>query len=661
MSLRPPSRRIRPPFQSRLPLLSVIVAVLLLALLSRLWYLQVLAADRYSVLAEGNRVRQVVLQAPRGRILDRKGRVLVQNRAAWAFTVKPAEMATPQGKVVLGRLARLLGEPVAKLQQRMRDWNGSPLAGTPVAEDVPTDKLFYVTEHADQFPGVTPEVVALRDYPYGTLAAHVLGYVGEVSAEELKTPQFHDLKPGDVVGKAGVELTYDRWLRGTDGVEDLEVNAAGQVIRVLGGTPPKPGADLRLSIDLDVQKTAEDSLEAAMQMARKLPDTQRGGTYPAPAATAVVLDPNDGSVLALASLPEYDPRKFVGGISRKDYAAYTNDPNKPLLDRAVQSAYPPGSTWKPVTALAGLQHGAITPQTTVDCPGTFTFGNDVRHDWTPSGHGIVNLTSALQLSCDVYFYSLGAHFSLAEMAQERAHQTVDELMQATARSLGFGRRPVVDLPYATSGTVPDRAWRKRMWELLKPVYCKGTSALYKELCKSGYVWEGGDDLSIAIGQGSLQVSPLQLALGYGAIANGGTVYAAHVAEALLDPVTHTPIRTITPQVTSAARIPASDFAAVIEGLKAVPAAGTATAAFAGFPLDRYPVAGKTGTADLPPKAPFAWFASFAPAGDPKYVVVAMVEQAGHGGESAAPVAKVLYEKLFGLPVQPLAAGNDRSG
>jgi penicillin-binding protein 2 len=570
-------------------------------------------------------------------------------------------MDTPQGAVVLDRLARLLGEPVAKLRQRMRDWNGSPLAGTPVAEDVPTDKLFYVTEHADQFPGVTPEVLALRDYPYGKLAAHVLGYVGEVSADELKTPRFHDLKPGDIVGKAGVELTYDRFLRGTDGVEDLEVNAAGQVIRVLGGTAPKPGADLRLSIDLDVQKTAEDSLAAAMRMARKLPDTQRGGTYPAPAATAVVLDPNDGSVLALASLPEYDPRKFVGGISRKDYAAYSNDPNKPLLDRAIQSAYPPGSTWKAVSALAGLQHGAITPQSTVNCPGSFRFGNDLRHDWTPSGHGTVNLTTALQFSCDVYFYSLGAHFSTAEMAQQRAHQPIDELMQATARSLGFGRRPAVDLPYATTGTVPDRAWRKRMWELLKPVYCKGTSALYKELCKSGYVWEGGDDLSIAIGQGSLQVSPLQLALGYGAIANGGTVYAAHVAQAVLDPVTHTPLRTIAPQVSSVARIPAGDFAAVTEGLKAVPAAGTAVAAFSGFPLDRYPVAGKTGTADLPPEAPFAWFASFAPVGDPRYVVVAMVEQAGHGGESAAPVAKVLYQKLFGLPVQPLAAGNDRSG
>jgi penicillin-binding protein 2 len=664
--VKPPSRprprgRAEAPLHQRLSLLSVVVAVLLVALLSRLWYLQVLAADHYGDLAEGNRVRQVVLQAPRGRILDRKGRVLVQNRAAWAFTVKPAEMATKQGSAVLARLARLLGQPAAKLRQRMNDWNGSPLEGTPVAEDVPTDKLFYVTEHADQFPGVTPEVLALRDYPHGKLAAHVLGYVGEVSEDELKTPRFEQLKPGDMVGKAGVELTYDRYLRGSDGVEDLEVNSAGRVVRVVGGVAPKPGADLALSIDLEVQKTAEDSLAAAMKLARKLPDTQRGGTYPAPASTAVVLDPNDGSVVALASLPEYDPRKFVGGISRKDYLAYNTDPNKPLLDRAVQSAYPPGSTWKAMSALSGLVNGAVTPQSTINCPGSFKFGNSVRHDWTPSGHGTVNLAKSLQFSCDVYYYNLGAHFASSEMSQEKRHQRVDELMQATARTLGFGRQPSIDLPYAAGGTVPDRAWRKRVWELLKPVYCKGKSALYQELCKSGYVWEGGDDLSVAIGQGSLQVSPLQLALGYGAIANGGTVYAAHVAQAVLDPVTHRPIRTVTPKISSVARIPAGDFAAVTEGLKAVPSAGTAVAAFSGFPLSRYPVGGKTGTADLPPKAPFAWFASFAPVGSPRYVVVAMVEQAGHGGESAAPVAKVLYQKLFGLPVQPLAAGADRSG
>ncbi|HZD68168.1 MAG TPA: penicillin-binding protein 2 [Actinomycetes bacterium] len=654
----PPSHPLRP----RLTLLGLVAVVLFGALLSRLWFLQVLAADRYGDLADVNRVRQVVVEAPRGRILDRKGRVLVRNRASWAITVKPSELADQaQRRAVLNRLARLLHISRATLDERLRDYNGSPLRGVPVAEDVPSDTLFYLAEHNDQFPGVAPEVVALRDYPYGKLAAHILGYVGEVSSDELKTRRFRGLQQGDIVGKAGVELTYDRYLRGRDGVQDFEVNAAGRVIRSLGGRQPVSGLDLRLSIDLDVQKQAEASLADGMRLARSLPDRQRGGNYPAPAATAVVLDPNDGSLLALASLPEYDPRKFVGGISRRDFAAYAKDPDNPLLDRAVQSAYPPGSTWKPVTALAALQHDVITPSTVFNCPGSFRFGNSVKHDWTPRGHGSVNLTESLRMSCDVYYYNLGASFARSELSQEAQGRKTAELMQATARSLGFGRQPQLDLPFATPGTVPTRAWRKRFWEANKSVYCKGTSRLYQELCRDGWQWQGGDDLNIAIGQGALQVSPLQLALGYGAMANGGTVYAPHVARTVTDPATGRTVHTIQPKVAHAATIPAGDFTAVSQGLAAVPASGTAASAFAGFPLDQFPIAGKTGTADLPPKAPFAWFASFAPVQSPRYVIVAMVEQGGHGGESAAPVARALYERLFGLPIRPIVAGNDRSG
>jgi penicillin-binding protein 2 len=234
-------------------------------------------------------------------------------------------------------------------------------------------------------------------------------------------------------------------------------------------------------------------------------------------------------------------------------------------------------------------------------------------------------------------------------------------MQATARSLGFGSQPKLDLPFSSEGTVPTREWRKRFWEQNKAVYCKGTSALYRELCRDGWRWEGGEDLNIAIGQGALLVSPLQLAVGYAAIANGGTVYQPHVGWAVTNPANGEQVRMIQPKVSQVARIPAGDFSAVARGLATVPSIGTAAGAFSGFPLDRFAVAGKTGTADLPPKAPFAWFASFAPAEKPRYVVVAMVEQGGHGGQSAAPVARAIYEKLFGLPMKPIVAGNDRSG
>jgi penicillin-binding protein 2 len=650
------------PFRPRITMLSLVVGVLLLALLSRLWFLQVLAADRYGHLAEGNRVRQVVVEAPRGRILDRNGSVMVRNRAAWAITVKLPELGDPTKRnQVLNRLSSLLGVPRAKIDERLQNFNGSPLRGAPVAEDVPADKLFYLAEHSEDFPGVSPEVVALREYPYGTLAAHVVGYVGEISKTELDSGQFNGVEEGDTVGKAGVEETYDHWLRGQDGVEDFEVNAAGRVIRALGGRPPVPGMDLQLSIDVKIQQQAEKSLKDGMTLARGLADQQRGGRYPAPASTAVVLNPNDGSVLAMASLPEYDPRKFVGGISQKDFALYSNDKTYPLLNRAVQSAYPPGSTWKPVTALSALKTNVITPQTTFHCPGSYKFGNTTFNDWTPTGHGTVDLSRGLEQSCDVFFYNLGASFARSESASENKGGKAAEEMQATARSLGFGGRPTIDLPFSTPGLVPTRAWRKAYWEANKDIYCKGTSALYKELCRDGAHWQGGEDLNIAIGQGALLVSPLQLAVGYGAIANGGTVYQPHVARSLLSPDTGKPVRTIAPKVTQVAPIPAGDFAAVAQGLSTVTSGGTAVGAFSGFPLNRFAVAGKTGTADLPPKAPFAWFASFAPVQKPQYVVVTMVEQGGHGGESAAPVARALYDSLFGLPIQPIVAGHDQSG
>jgi penicillin-binding protein 2 len=407
--------------------------------------------------------------------------------------------------------------------------------------------------------------------------------------------------------------------------------------------------------------SVERALADGMRAARRLPDRERGGTYPAPAATAVVLDPDDGALLALASLPQYDPRRFVGGISRRDFARYSANPGKPLLHRAVQSAYPPGSTWKPFSALAGLKAGTITPTSTYSCPGSFTLGSYTKRDWTPRGHGAVGLTDSLRLSCDVYYYNLGAQLGLAEQAQEARGEKVDEKLQATARQFGFGRRPAIDLPYGAEGTVPTREWRRRFWEQNKKTYCAGSSDLYRELCRGGWRWQGGDNLNVAIGQGDLQASPLQLALGYGALANGGTLYRPHVGRALLDPASGRVVRRVAPRVAGVAEVPGGALAAVGQGLASVPRAGTAASAFAGFPLDRFPVAGKTGTADLPPQAPFAWFASYAPAGDPEYVVVVMVEQGGHGGESAAPVARAIYQKLFGLPATPVAAGADRSG
>jgi penicillin-binding protein 2 len=646
--------------RTRLSVLTFVVFALLLALLSRLWYLQVLATDTYGQLAEGNRIRQVLTEAPRGRILDRNGKVIVDNRAAWAVTVKTAELGERRDEV-LNRLARLLGVPRATVDERLERWVGSPLKGVPVAEDVRADVLFHLTEHTEDFPGVEPAVVALRQYPFGQTAAHVLGYVGEISAEQLKDPRYRAYEQGDVIGKAGVEQSYDRDIRGRDGYELLEVDAAGDVVRTVETRDPVKGRDLRLTIDLDVQRVAEQALASGMVTARGLHDSQRGGTYPAPAATAVVLDARDGGVLAMASLPQYDPRRFVGGISRRDFARYNDSPGKPLLNRAVQSVYPPGSTWKPFTAMAGLESGVITPGTRFTCSGGYTLGNYTKRDWAPSGHGSVDLNRSLAQSCDVYYYNLGAIFWQGEKRAEDARKPVPERMQATAREFGFDKAPALDLPFAAGGIVPDRGWRKDYWRQNKDVYCKGTSRLYRELCADGYLWRGGDNLNIAIGQGDVLVSPLQLAVGYAALANGGTVYSPRVAQAIVDPATRRVTKKIRPQVARTAKAPAGAYGAITAALTTVISGGTGASAFAGFPLDQYPVAGKTGTADLPPNAPFAWFASYAPAGDPRYVVAVMVEQGGHGGETAAPIARRIYQQLFGLDGTEVTAGRDASG
>jgi penicillin-binding protein 2 len=656
----PPPPREKDLTRARVSLLAWVVLLLFVAMFSRLWYLQVLAGDRYGELAEGNRVRQVVIDAPRGRILDRHGKVIVDNRPAWAVTVKVRDMRG-NSDVVMDRLAKLLGVPRAQLDERLERYVGSPLRGVPVAEDVQPEVLFYLTEHAAQFPGVEPAVVPLRRYPHGTLGAHMLGYVNEISAEQLTQERYRGYAQGDLIGKAGVEMTYDRDIRGRDGYQLLEVNAAGKVVRTLATRQPVEGDDLQLSIDLDVQKATERALAEGMRAARGFFDKERGTTYPATAASAVVLDVRDGSLVALASLPQYDPRRFVGGIKKADFTAYQTGPGKPLINRAVQSVYPPGSTWKTISAMAGLGAGTITPTTRFSCGGSYRLGSYVKRDWKPSGHGSVDLNKSLEQSCDVYYYTLGHMFWRQEETALKNERPAGEKMQAMARQFGFDRQPDIDLPFAADGTVPDRHWRQTFWNENKAMYCKGTSRLYRELCAEGYRWRGGDNLNIAIGQGDLQVSPLQLALAYAAVGNGGTLYAPHVADRVVDPVTRKPVRVIAPRVASVVKAPPKAFSAVAGALAKVPVSGTAVSAFADFPLDRYPVAGKTGTADLHPYAPFAWFASFAPANSPKYAVVVMVEQGGHGGQTAAPVARKIYESLFGLQQTALEMGHDGSG
>jgi penicillin-binding protein 2 len=357
--------------QRRLWLLRAIVLGLLVLLVARLWDLQVLASEHYQTLARDDFVRNVVLPATRGELLDRTGKVVVGNQTSWSVLVDPGQLGSRSG-ATLNRLASLLGVPRSRIDRRLRVFTSSPFA-IPVAANVDTRVLFELAEHADQYPGVSTEPLPVRSYRDGAAAAQVLGYVGPVTADELRTPAYRGALPGDDVGRAGVEQAYDQVLRGRDGLERLEVDAQGKVVRVLGVTQPVAGENLRLTIDLGLQRQLDADLARQVKHLRHAVDPRTGRPFPAPSGAAVVLDPRDGSVLAMSSYPSYDPSVWVGGISEAAYRRLT-DPaaQQPLLNRAISGLYAPGSTFKLVTATAALDDGLITPGTIIDDPGSFT-------------------------------------------------------------------------------------------------------------------------------------------------------------------------------------------------------------------------------------------------------------------------------------------------
>ena len=630
----------------RLRLFGVVVAVLLAALLARLWYLQVLASGRYTQLAAGNRVREVVVPAPRGLILDRAGRVLAGNRASWAVTVDSDDLGLgggPRREQVLGRLARLLHLPRARIDERLRRYAGSPYLGVPVATDVPQQVLFYLSEHAQEFPGVATRVVLVRDYPGGVAAAHLLGYVGEVSAAQLQQPTDRDqgVRAGDLVGQAGVEQTYDRWLHGRDGSEQLEVNATGEVVGVLGETPPVAGDNLRLTIDLDLQRQLDTQLARQIATLHHAPDPKTGHAYPAPSGAAVVLDPRDGSVLALSSYPTYDPSVWVGGISQATYQRLTSPANHdPLLDRAIAGLYAPGSTFKLATATAALDNGLIGPDTIIDDPGSFTIpgcagpGACVFHNSEGEVLGPLDVVRALSASDDVFFYTLGDRF------WTQRDRYGPEPIQQAAHAYGLGVRTGIALPGEAAGRIDSPSVRARLHARDPTTFPEGG-------------WYPGDNVELAFGQGGTVITPLQLATAYATFANGGTRWKPRLATAATTPAGKQ-LAAFPAKTAAHVSLPPAVRDPLLAGFVGAvqQPGGTAATTFAGFPFDRLPVAGKTGTASVIGQEPTAWFACFAPVPAPRYAIAVTIDQAGFGASAAAPVARALLQYLLGHPIAP---------
>jgi penicillin-binding protein 2 len=582
------------------------VAVALFAVLFfRLWDLQVLSGSEYLAEAKNNRTREFKVIAPRGNILDRDGNVLVENRTSLALQLNTQKLPQDpaEQKAELSQLGKLAHMSLRKVRRTIKEQE-EIAAGAPVTlrQDVGYDLVYYLEENQRRFPGVAVQRVFVRDYPDGSRAAHVVGSVGEVSEEELKEAPYKGLEPGDEVGKGGVEYTYDRYLRGEPGLTKIQVNALGQPTPggQLVSEPPAPGDNLKLTIDPDVQAAGESALAS-----RGLP-----GAF-------VTMNVRNGQLLGLGSFPTYDPTVFTEPMTQSQVNELIRDPVlAPLSDRATESYYPTGSSFKIVTALAALEGGVITPSTTIFDGGKLTVGTQSFQNAGGASYGPLTLVPALEVSSDVFFYELG--WKMWDTGQ----------LQRWAAKLGIGKESGLDLPGETEGLVPSRSWRNQ---------------LYKE-GETDRPWSAGDNIQLATGQGDLQTNPLQLAIAYAALGNDGTIVTPHVGMEVEDAAGRV-LKEFDPQPRRKIQIDPAHRTAIMEGLHqaAQGPQGTSYGIFGGFPIE---VAGKTGTAQRPPHADQSWYAVLAPYPDPRIVTVVTMEEGGFGAESAAPAALQILEAYF---------------
>jgi penicillin-binding protein 2 len=645
----------------RLSVLGIVAVALFASLFARLYDLQIVASPEFQVQAEANRVRTVHVQAPRGRILDRNGTVLVGNRVAVVVAIDRTafgELPDSEQADLINRLTLELigaGHPTSpdQIRERLRDQRLSRYAPVPIAHDVPEALKIYFDEHADEFPSVEVERTAVREYPYGQLAAHILGYVGQINEEELAYIEAatdpDSAKPytrNDAIGKSGVERTYEQYLRGRPGERRIEVDANGDPVRVISDRLPQPGDDLVLSIDINIQAEAERILRQGMDEARARPPRANNEPNAATTGAAVVLDPRNGQVLAMASYPTFDPTQFIDGIDEAEWA-YLNDPanHYPLYNWAIQGQWAPGSTFKLFTGYAGVRAGVRGIDEIFNDGGGYAIPGCTglkcyRSNAGGAAYGAVDLRRALTVSSDAYFYSLGAEFWIQ---QQRLGG--NEAMQDYLRPWGLGSETGIALTGEVSGRVPSPEWRRE--------YCEATQC-------GDPLWRAGDNVNMAIGQGDVLVTPLQLANGYATFANGGTRYVPQIALRVDSSETGDQVVGIDPREAGTVEIPGDLRQAIMDGLSGVPRpGGTAAGAFSGFPLDLFPVAGKTGTAQVDGKADTAVFSAFGPTPDPRFQVTVMIEEAGFGGTSSAPVARALFDVLAGFrPLPPAPLGGE---
>lgn len=586
----------------RMRVLTFIIIVVIGGLVLRLAWLQLVQGAQYKKIADQNRIRQITAQAPRGTIYDRNGAVLVANRPSFAVSIIPAEYTNEQ--VATPLLAELTGVSASEIAKLLADSQDTPYSPVRIKRDVDDATVAKIKERKYYLPGVFIEAIPVRHYVYNRLAAHLLGYVGRISTEEYEARRNKGYSMTDLIGKDGLELVWEETLRGEDGGRQVEVNAAGEEVAVLGTKPPTPGHGLVLTLDANLQKTAEEALEAQIAASRKLGEPAKGGAV-------VVLDVKTGAALALASSPSFDPNAFAAGISAHDWNALIHNPDNPLTNRTIQNAYPPGSVFKIVTAAAALETGLTTGQEVFEDKGVYVLDGWQFYGWNTKGLGRLTIVDALAWSSDPVFYELGRRLGADTLA-------------AYAVTFGYGQRAEIGLPGEAKGVVPTAEWKQANF---------------------GEPWYPGETLIAAIGQGYYLATPLQQALVLMAVANGGVIYKPRLVDKVLAP-DGTPVQVFTPEVLHTVYLRPEVWNIIRQGLAAVTARGTAAAPFQGFP---YPVAGKTGSSETGWKTTHSWFACYAPADNPAIAVAALVEEGGEGSVAAAPLVRRVLEAYFGIP------------
>ncbi len=601
---------------------SAIVGIVFFILLTRLWYLQVIESATLGELSEINRLRFVPVAASRGAILDRNGKVLVSNTPSFSLAVVPQEVK--DSEALLSALARHLGLDLAELRKRWEKGKGRakyyPIV---IASGIDRDQLEFLEENQLWLPGIDIEMKPIRLYPSGLLASHLFGYLGEISENELQSDQFREYNPGDYVGKSGMERSWENSLHGMDGGRQIEVDARGRYLRTLSETRPTVGNSLVLTIDKELQQATEKA-------------------FGEQAGAAVVMDVNSGEILAFASNPGFDPALFTGRMPSDVWKSYLEDNRNPLENKALKGQYPPGSTYKIITALAGLEHGLIDERTTVFCNGAYEVGTDTFRCWEKRGHGTVDLKRALRESCDVYFYQLGERLGVDRIAE-------------MARRFGLGAPMGIGLDNEKAGLIPTAEWKEKKFKKK---------------------WYRGETLPVSIGQGYTLMTPIQLASMTATVANEGTVYRPHLVKRVVDPDGKV-IKEFVPEVMYHPGIKPQSYRLVKEGLLAVVNEQRGTGAAAR--LFEVKVAGKTGTSQVVKQGvdrkrevqykyrDHALFVAFAPYDKPEVAVAVVIEHGEHGGAAAAPLAGAILRMYFeqkGVikrPVrQPLEGDGDAS-